>query len=104
MPGRPDLVFPKWRAVIQVHGCFWHGHECLGRKPKSNQHYWGPKIQKNRKRDAETVEALRALGWRVLIVWECCIVGKGRWQFEELIDRIEDWIKCGPDYCEIEGR
>jgi len=75
LPGKPDLVFPKYRAAIFVHGCFWHQHaepKCLdGRPPKSNLAYWGPKLARNRERDASSRAALEAQGWRVLIVWEC---------------------------------
>lgn len=72
LPGTPDLVFPKYRAAVFVHGCFWHGHECRqGRAPTSNVDYWGPKIVANRARDARKEQELRDLGWRVFTVWEC---------------------------------
>lgn len=73
LPGRPDLVFPRWRAVVFVHGCFWHGHDCPrgARTPKSNRAYWEAKIARNRARDDETRRALRRLGWRAITVWEC---------------------------------
>jgi DNA mismatch endonuclease, patch repair protein len=75
LPGRPDVVLPRHRVVILVHGCFWHQHPdpaCpLRRSPKANTGYWGPKLARNVARDASNEEALRALGWRVLVVWEC---------------------------------
>ena len=73
LPGAPDLVFPKHRAVIFVHGCFWHGHDCRrGRRtPKTNTDYWRAKIARNMARDAENLARLEALGWRVRVVWEC---------------------------------
>ncbi|WP_128516589.1 very short patch repair endonuclease [Tabrizicola thermarum] len=75
LPGNPDLVFGPRRAVIFVHGCFWHQHdkaECLdGRPPKSNEGYWTPKLARNVERDAVAQAALRAAGWRVLVIWEC---------------------------------
>lgn len=72
LPGTPDLVFPKHQAVVFVHGCFWHGHDCRqGRLPSSNIDYWRPKIVANRERDARKERALTALGWRVFTVWEC---------------------------------
>lgn len=73
LPGKPDLVFPRWRAVIFVHGCFWHGHDCArgARTPKSNREYWQAKIGRNVERDARHREALAAAGWRVLTLWEC---------------------------------
>lgn len=73
LPGKPDLVFPQHEAVLFVHGCFWHGHQCKrGRRiPKTNTDYWRDKIRKNRDRDRKNKRALEALGWRVLTVWEC---------------------------------
>jgi DNA mismatch endonuclease (patch repair protein) len=72
LPGTPDLVFPKYKAVVFVHGCFWHGHDCRqGRAPTSNTSYWAPKLAANRERDARKEQALRDLGWRVFTVWEC---------------------------------
>lgn len=73
LPGRPDLVIRKYRAVILVHGCFWHAH--LGcryfRVPDSNRVFWEYKLDMNRKRDVRNVAALQAAGWRVAVVWEC---------------------------------
>jgi len=72
LPGKPDLVFPARRKVIFVHGCFWHSHECkIAHVPKSNQGYWGPKLQRNRVRDSRNIDALKADGWKVHVVWEC---------------------------------
>jgi DNA mismatch endonuclease (patch repair protein) len=75
LPGVPDLVFPRYRSVVMVHGCFWHQHSdpaCrAGRLPATNLAYWGPKLTKNQVRDAENIARLKALGWRVLVVWEC---------------------------------
>ncbi|WP_218032758.1 very short patch repair endonuclease [Pararhodospirillum oryzae] len=77
LPGKPDLVFRGRRCVIFVHGCFWHRHDChLGRLPKSNLQFWLPKFEANKERDARTLSALDALGWRVLTVWECELVDK----------------------------
>ena len=72
-PGKPDVVLPKYHTVVFVHGCFWHGHEgCPDYiTPKSNTDYWVPKLERNRQRDAANVEALRAAGWRVIVIWEC---------------------------------
>jgi len=73
LPGRPDLVFAARRAVIFVHGCFWHGHDCPrgARAPKTNAAYWRAKIAKNRTRDDAVRAELKLLGWRVLVLWEC---------------------------------
>lgn len=72
LPGTPDIVFPGLRKAINVHGCYWHGHNCSkGKLPKSRLCYWGPKIERNRQRDAEKESALKDLGWDVLTVWQC---------------------------------
>lgn len=72
LPGTPDLSFPKHKAAVFVHGCFWHGHDCRqGRAPSSNVGYWVPKIEANRARDARKEQGVRDLGWRVFTVWEC---------------------------------
>lgn len=73
LPGTPDLVFPARRKIIQVHGCFWHRHDCPdGRKlPRSKPEYWRPKLERNAKRDAVDAARLRELGWDVLTLWEC---------------------------------
>lgn len=73
LPGRPDLVFRRRNAVILVHGCFWHRHEGCSRSnlPKRRAEFWEEKLEKNRSRDARNILALRELGWRVAVVWEC---------------------------------
>lgn len=72
LPGTPDLVLRRHRAVIFVHGCFWHRHECArATMPKSNLKYWTEKFAANLQRDRRHAAALRRLGWRVLTVWEC---------------------------------
>lgn len=72
LPGRPDIVLTKHRTAIFVHGCFWHGHGCpKGRLPKSRIEFWTDKVERNQRRDEESAKALDALGWRVLIIWQC---------------------------------
>lgn len=73
LPGKPDLVFPRLRKIIEVRGCFWHQHErCIDSHiPKSRREYWRPKLRGNQIRDSENTKLLKALGYRVLIVWEC---------------------------------
>ena len=72
LPGKPDLVFPRLKRVVFVHGCFWHGHDCgKGRLPKSNVPFWQAKIVKNQERDDRAIIALEAAGWKVLVVWQC---------------------------------
>jgi len=80
LPGRPDIVFPKYRAVVFVHGCFWHRHGgCkVASTPKSNTEFWQAKFARNVDRDAVHVSNLEAQGWRVFIAWECELTGKGK--------------------------
>jgi len=80
LPGKPDMVFPKYKTVVFVHGCFWHGHsdpDCkLARTPKSNVKFWKDKVSGNQERDKRNVEQLQKMGWRVLLIWECQIGNK----------------------------
>ena len=73
LPGKPDIVLPKYRAVVFVHGCFWHRHpDCkIATTPKSNQDYWLPKFRKNVERDRRNQKAIREAGWNVIVIWEC---------------------------------
>jgi DNA mismatch endonuclease (patch repair protein) len=72
LPGRPDIVLPRFKTAIFVHGCFWHGHRCAkGKPPKSRKDYWLPKLAANRARDRKNLKSLDALGWRHLVVWQC---------------------------------
>ena len=72
LPGKPDLVFPARRKVVFVHGCFWHGHTCLGgRLPGTRSEFWAEKIGANKRRDRRNRRALGKLGWQSLVVWEC---------------------------------
>lgn len=72
LPGRPDIVFPARSKGIFVNGCFWHGHDCAkGRLPKTRLDYWSPKIEANRERDARKRAELEAMGWDVLVIWQC---------------------------------
>lgn len=88
LPGKPDLVFGPRRAVIFVHGCFWHQHDCRdGRIPNSNTGYWTNKLARNVERDAEVQAELQRLGWRVLVIWEC--ETKNR---EALAERLREFL------------
>jgi len=73
LPGSPDVAFMGRRVAIFMHGCFWHGHDCRrgARRPKANADYWLAKIGRNRARDAASLAALDAMGWRALVIWEC---------------------------------
>lgn len=90
LPGSPDIVFASRRAVIFVHGCFWHNHKCRpGLKPRSRPEFWAAKLERNADRDERNVEALKTLGWRVLIVWECELALKDR---DDLIETLETFL------------
>jgi DNA mismatch endonuclease (patch repair protein) len=80
LPGKPDLVFPSLKKIIEVRGCFWHAHgKCIdSHVPKSRYDYWGPKLQRNQDRDAANLRSLKSLGFRVLVVWECGVKNEKR--------------------------
>lgn len=78
LPGRPDIVMRKWRTVVFVNGCFWHGHDCCKHRPATNARFWHDKIERNRARDARNQALLQAAGWHVLVVWECQLTPKRR--------------------------
>lgn len=102
LPGRPDLVFPGRRAVILVHGCFWHGHAChLFRWPASNNEFWRDKITGNMDRDRRVREQLSASGWRVLEVWECTLKGKERLPLEEVLVRCAAFLDGDSPFASI---
>lgn len=79
-PGKPDIVLPKYRTIIFVHGCFWHGHvNCKAAElPKTNTDFWKKKIADNRVRDQKNIETLRKEGWNVTIIWQCEIENKNK--------------------------
>ncbi|TCV76005.1 very short patch repair endonuclease [Neorhizobium sp. S3-V5DH] len=104
LPGKPDLVFPRLRAVVFVDGCFWHGHTChLFRLPSSRVDFWTEKIARNRQRDVEVRKALDGLGWRHLTVWECALKGRTRLPIVEVIDKVANWLESGRFAADIEG-
>lgn len=104
LPGTPDITLPRYRAVIFIHGCFWHGHNChLFKWPSTRPEFWTAKIGRNRERDQETRGALLEAGWRWLVVWECAIRGKHKLEFDRLIGNMTAWLKDGLPNCEIRG-
>lgn len=97
LPGSPDLVFPGYHAVIFIHGCFWHGHNChLFRLPTTRREFWQAKIEGNRIRDETTEAALLADSWRVLTIWECALKGRKRLLVDNVLDRTAAWLVNGP--------
>lgn len=102
LPGKPDLVFPKYKAVIFIHGCFWHQHQCaMFHWPKSRTEWWVNKITANRAHDEAVQDKLRELGWRVLIVWECALKGKTRFAPDQLLVLITSWLEGGNSFSEL---
>lgn len=104
LPGRPDLVFPRYRAVIFVHGCFWHGHDCpRGRPPATRAEFWGEKIARNRARDTATEQALHDTGWRVLTVWECGVFGPARLEQTSLVALCATFLRGQQPTAKVSG-
>lgn len=105
LPGRPDLVFPKFRAVLFVNGCFWHGHGCdLFRWPKTREAFWRGKIGANVARDQSALAVLRETGWRTGVVWECAMKGRGRHDPVAMIAAVADWLRSGESSLDLAGR
>lgn len=102
LPGTPDLVFPKYRAVVFIHGCFWHGHGCkLFVVPATNRDFWVQKLGRNRSRDQDTFGALRGLGWRVMTVWECALRGRARLPLDVAARKIARWLHAKTETNEL---
>ena len=105
IPGKPDLHFPKWNALVFVHGCFCHGHDChLFRLPKTRTGYWNAKIEKNRERDRLTESNLMAGGWRLAIVWECALKGRQRLEQQQMLDGLAIWLRSDNVRIDIRGK
>src|SRR5579862_3412857 len=104
VPGKPDMVFRSRRAVIFVHGCFWHGHDCrFFRLPGTRPDFWEKKIDSNRARDVIVAEQLRVGGWRSLVIWECAIRGQKEKAVERVLNRVALWLKSQRRCAEIRG-
>lgn len=96
LPGRPDIVLKRWKVVILVDGCFWHGHGCSrSRIPRSNADYWKKKLAGNMARDQANIQALIDLGWRVCRVWTCALQGQRAEEVAQLAEEIALWIVRG---------
>ena len=102
LPGKPDLVFSKYKAVIFVQGCFWHQHQCaMFHWPKTRTDWWKQKISANRAHDEAVQDKLRELGWRVLLVWECALKGKHKLPLTQVTSEISDWLCSGTSFAEL---
>lgn len=105
LPGKPDMVFPKYRAIVFAHGCFWHGHDCaLFRWPKTRQEFWRAKINGNRARDERVKAGLIEAGWRVLTVWECALRGPGKLQTGTVVQKCATWLSSRRQQLTIAGK
>jgi DNA mismatch endonuclease (patch repair protein) len=104
LPGKPDICLPKHRAVIFVHGCFWHGHGChLFKWPKTRPEFWRAKIARNCEVDRVADERLAAAGWRVATIWECALKGKSRLTLDDVMEKCADWLISGRERLTIRG-
>lgn len=104
LPGKPDMVFPRYGAVLFAHGCFWHGHDChLFRMPGSRQEFWQAKIARNREVDARTEGQLATAGWRQGVVWECALKGKARRPVADIIALCAAWLRSDAPALELRG-
>jgi DNA mismatch endonuclease (patch repair protein) len=104
LPGRPDIVLPKYRAVIFVHGCFWHGHDChLFKWPATRKAFWRRKIDGNIERDRRLRRSLTEGGWRFLVIWECSLKGRTRLDHGEVTVRVARWLRGDDLSGEIRG-
>ena len=104
LPGKPDLVLPKYGAVIFVHGCFWHGHDChLFKWPKTRRAFWHKKITRNKSKDTESYEILKKDGWYILTIWECALKGRTRRPLDDVLDISADWLVYSQRNRQIRG-
>ena len=104
LPGTPDITLPRYCAVIFVHGCFWHGHDCpLFRLPSTNSARWATKIAGNQHRDMDAVHRLLATGWRVCTIWECAGRGALRKTLEQIIEEVSKWLVSNVAYLDIQA-
>lgn len=104
VPGKPDMVLPRWKAAVFVNGCFWHGHDChLFKVPQTRTEWWLAKINRNRERDREVSAQLARAGWRQLVIWECALKGRTRIGIEAVAAAADRWIQKGAETGTIEG-
>lgn len=103
LPGRPDLVFPRFHTVAVVHGCFWHSHACTRSKiPETNADFWMHKLAANAVRDRKAIDEVKAEGWRILAIWECSLRGSRRHNIVLLIEQCCHFIRSSREVvCEL---
>lgn len=94
LPGCPDLVFPKYKAIIFIHGCFWHNHHCKhGSLPKTNREFWMAKLKGNGVRDKQNIIKLKDMGWRVKVIWSCTLKNKIKFDSIRCVEEIVNWLQ-----------
>ena len=105
LPGTPDLTLRKWNALIEVHGCFFHAHDChlVKRRPVDNAEFWEKKLAANADRELRNAQASAGLGWRRLVIWQCAITGRTRLDPDDLRARISNWLHSSEQTGEIRG-
>lgn len=97
LPGRPDIVFPRHKVALFVHGCFWHCHGCsIANTPKSNSEFWLAKFERNKARDKRVINEIEELGWRAMVAWECEITPKR--SLEVMSETLDQAIRAAPVY------
>jgi len=105
LPGKPDIVLPKYRAIILINGCFWHAHNChLFKWPSTRKEFWEAKILSNKKRDQENIKQYSDSGWKTLVIWECALKGKSKLPIKAVFDEIVHWIVYERANCNIQGK
>lgn len=104
LPGKPDIVFPRYKAVILINGCFWHAHSChLFKWPSTRTEFWKQKINATVQRDRGNFEKIDKLGWRVLTIWECALKGRTRLTIEYVLELASNWLQSHCGHKEIKG-
>lgn len=105
LPGKPDMALARFKAVIQINGCFWHAHNChLFKWPSTRKQFWQNKIKGNKERDARNAISLEKAGWRILTIWECALKGRTRRLLKEVVCSTAEWLESEQSDMEIKGK
>ena len=105
LPGKPDIVLKKYKAIINVNGCFWHAHDChLFKLPRTRTSFWQEKISGNTRNDERHTKQLRSKGWKISTVWECAIKGKTQLVPDQILQTLEAWLRSREQVIEISGK
>jgi DNA mismatch endonuclease (patch repair protein) len=107
LPGKPDIILPRYKAVIFIHGCFWHAHACkLFKWPSTRKEFWTTKLKGNKEKDKENLDALKKLGWRILVIWECSYRSTSRkdWhKIDGIVAKAIKWLDSKKRIGQIRG-